>query len=71
MDYAFRKNGDISLTLKPDHSAIELAFFKEIFDGEVTFTKVSSANHADEIVIKRKPVNFIPDVIVVRNGAVI
>lgn len=69
MHYEFKKNGEISLTLKPDADVIEQAFFDQLFSGEIIFVKQSSANRADEVVIKVKPkeitvsapvCNFIP-----------
>lgn len=54
MKHEFKKNGIISLTLKPDADAIDEAFFKALFEGEVVFEKICSTNHVDEIIIKRK-----------------
>ena len=56
MHYEFKKNGEISLTIRPDADAIEQAFFKSLFENEVEFVKKSSVNHPDEIVIKRKSI---------------
>lgn len=54
MDYYFKKNGIASLTLKAEANAIEIEFFKELFSGDVEFERISSTNHSDEIIIKRK-----------------
>lgn len=54
MHYEFRKNGTLSLTLRSDGDPIEEAFLKALFDGEIEIVKQSSANHPDEIVIKKK-----------------
>lgn len=54
MHYEFKKNGNISLVLRPESDAIEKAFFDALFSGEVEFVKNSSINHPDEIVIKLK-----------------
>ncbi len=53
MKYEFKKNGEVSLTIKPDGN-IEQEFFKELFNGEVNIDKVSSANHNGEIVFTIK-----------------
>ena len=54
MQYEFRKNGVVSLVIKPDTDPIEKAFFDHLFAGEVEFVKNSSANHADEVIIRVK-----------------
>lgn len=54
MDYEFKKNGIISLKLKAENDAIEQAFFQALFNGEIEFEKTSSANHPDEIIIRKK-----------------
>lgn len=59
MHYEFKKNGTISLTIKPDADAIEKAFFDALFSGDVEIIKSSSVNHPDEIVLKRKKADLI------------
>lgn len=54
MKHEFKLNGDVSLTLKPDNNALEGEFIKQLFAGEIIFERISSTNHPDEIVIKRK-----------------
>lgn len=55
MQFEFKKNGIVSLVLRPDADAIEKAFFDVIFSSEVTVVKNSSPNHPDEIIIQPKP----------------
>lgn len=55
MKFEFKKNGEVSLTIKPEGN-IEQEFFKELFNGDVTVTKISSANHNGEVVLTVKKV---------------
>ena len=60
MKHEFKLNGDVSLTLKPDNNALEGEFIKQLFAGEIIFERISSTNHPDEIVIKRKTISSVP-----------
>ena len=54
MQYEFKKNGVVSLVLRPDTDPIEKAFFDHLFAGEVEVVRNSSANHPDEVIIRVK-----------------
>ena len=60
MNFEFKLNGEVSLSLRPDHTALEKAFFNELFTGEVEVVKNHSPNQPDEVVIKRKKVEIKP-----------
>lgn len=56
MEYEFKKNGEVSLTLKAEADALEQLFIDTLFSGEISFEKISSANHPDKIIIRKKTI---------------